>query len=166
MRSQLHGVEQWVGADTAQRLTAYSAHLRAIAAQSANRGAPAASSRPKRLVTAREDRGEDGLPTVEAAQVVELVSIRDGEVTPSRPSGAGPSWSCRAGWCCARNAMYHCGPAAAPLSMGPWRPHGERRSPSGRPGCGFAPLHRAEQWYISAPAISAAHLQKKEAFQR
>ena len=89
MRSQLHGVEQWVGADTAQRLTAYSAHLRAIAAQSANRGAPAASSRPKRLVTAREDRGEDGLPTVEAAQVVELVSIRDGEVTPSRPSGAG-----------------------------------------------------------------------------
>ena len=90
MRSQLHGVEPWVGPDTAQRLTAYSAHLRAIAAHSANRGAPAASSRPKRLVTAREDRGEDGLPTVEVAQVVELVGIRDGEVTPSRPIGAGP----------------------------------------------------------------------------
>jgi hypothetical protein len=119
MRSQLHGVEQWVGADTAQRLTAYSAHLRAIAAQSANRGAPAASSRPKRLVTAREDRGEDGLPTVEAAQVVELVSIRDGEVTPSRPSGAGPCWSCRGGLALLRIPLYPCGPMAAPLRSAP-----------------------------------------------
>ena len=119
MRSQLHGVEQWVGPDTAQRLTAYSAHLRAIAAQSANRGAPAASSRPKRLVTAREDRGEDGLPTVEAAQVVELVSIRDGEVTPSRPSGAGPSWSCRCCSALARHEVYLQRPTAALLSMGP-----------------------------------------------
>ena len=60
-----------------------------------------------------------------------------------------------------------CGPTAPPLSMGAWRPHGDRRSPSGRPGCGFAHLHRAEQWYTAAPAISAAHLQKKdEAFQR
>ena len=46
MRSQLHGVEQWVGADTAQRLTAYSAHLRAIAAQSAHRKAPGSSLEP------------------------------------------------------------------------------------------------------------------------
>ena len=86
MRSQLHGIEQWVGPDTAQRLTAYSAHLRAIAAQSAHRKAPAASSRPKSMVTSREDRQEDGLLTVLLAQVVELVGIRDGVVTPSRPS--------------------------------------------------------------------------------
>ena len=86
MRSQLHGVAQWVGPDTAQRLTAYSAHLRAIAAQSTHRKAPAASSRPKSIVTSREDRQEDGLLTVLLAQVVELVGIRDVVVTPSRPS--------------------------------------------------------------------------------
>ena len=86
MRSQLHGVAQWVGPDTAQRLTANSAHLRAIAAQSAHRKAPAASSRPKSMVPAREDRQEDGLPTVVLTHVVELVGIRDGVVTPSRPS--------------------------------------------------------------------------------
>ena len=55
---------------------------------------------------------------------------------------------------------------ATGLRILPWQPHGERRSPCGRPGCGFAHLHRAEQWYTSAPAISAAHLAKKEAFQR
>ena len=53
-------------------------------------------SRPKRLVTAREDRREDGLPTVEVAQVVEIVGMREGAaVAVSRPSSAGPSWSCR-----------------------------------------------------------------------
>ena len=106
MRAQLHGVEQWVGPDTAQRLTAYSAHLRAIAAQSANRGAPAASSRPKRLVTAREDRGEDGLPTVEIAQIVELVDLRVGDVPSSRSSGGGTGWSCCCGSALLRAAMY------------------------------------------------------------
>ena len=90
MRSQLHGATQWVGPDAAQRLTAYSAHLRATAAQSAHRKAPAASSRPKSMVTSREDRQEDGLLTVLLAQVVELVGIRYGVVTPSRSSGGGP----------------------------------------------------------------------------
>ena len=157
---------QWVGPDTAQLLTARSAHLRSPTAQSAHRGAPGAPSRPKSMGTAREDGQEDGLPTVEVAQVVEVVDLRVGDVPSSRPSGGGSSWSCRGGWCCARTAVYLCGPTAAPLSMGAWRPHGDRRSPSGRPGCGFAPLHRAEQWYTAAPAISAAHLAKKEAFQR
>ena len=54
---------------------------------------------------------------------------------PVAPHWSWPILVVSSGWCCARNAMYHCGPAAAPLSMGPWRPHGERRSPSGRPGC-------------------------------
>ena len=43
---------------------------------------------------------------------------------------------------------------------------GETPSPSRRPGCGFAHLHPAEHRYKGIPAISAAHLQKKEAFQR
>ena len=86
MRSQLHEVAQWVGPDAAQRLTAYSAHLRATTAQSAHRKAPAASSRPKSMDLAREDRQEDGLPTAVLAHVVELVGIRDGVVTPSRSS--------------------------------------------------------------------------------
>ena len=60
MRSQLHGVEQWVGADTAQRLTAYSAHLRAIAAQSANRGAPAASTLEPPEEVGHRSRGSRG----------------------------------------------------------------------------------------------------------
>ena len=157
---------QWVGPDTDQLLTARSDHLRSPTAPSAHRGAPGSSSRPKRLVTAREDRGEYGVPTVGAAQVVELVDLRVGDVPSSRPIGGGSCWSCRGGWCCARTAVYLGGPTAAPLSMGAWRPHGDRRSPSGRPGCGFTPLHRAEQWYTAAPAISAAHLAKKEAFQR
>ena len=86
MHSQLHGAVQWVGTDTAQWIAAFSAHLRAIAAQSSHHGAPCASSRPKSLVTFREDRVYDGVPTVEVAQVVEVVGIRDGVVTPSRPS--------------------------------------------------------------------------------
>ena len=86
MHSQLHGAVQWVGTDTAQWLAAFSAHLRAIAAQSSHQGAPCASSRPKNVVIAREDRVYDGVPTVEVAQVVEVVGIRDGVVTPSRPS--------------------------------------------------------------------------------
>ena len=85
-QSQLHGAAEGVGPDAAQRLTAYSAHLRATTAQSAHRKAPAASSRPKSMDLAREDRQEDGLPTVVLAHVVELVGIRDGVVTPSRPS--------------------------------------------------------------------------------
>ena len=166
MRSKLHQVVQWVGPDTAQLLTARSAHLRSPTAQSAHRGAPGAPSRPKRLVTAREDRGEDGLPTVEVAQVVEVVDLRVGDVPSSRPIGGGSCWPCRCSSALARHDVYLQRPTAAPLSMGPWRPHGERRSPCGRPGCGFAHLHRAEQWYTAAPAISAAHLAKKEAFQR
>ena len=86
MRSQLHEVAQWVGPDAAQTLTPRSDHLRATTAHSAHRRAPGSSSRPKRLVTAREDRREDGLPTVVLAHVVELVGIRDGVVTPLRPS--------------------------------------------------------------------------------
>ena len=84
--SQLHEVVQWVGPDAAQPLTPRSDHLRSPTAQSAHRGAPGASSRPKSMVSTREDRVEDGLPSVEVAHVVELVGIRDGEVTPSRPS--------------------------------------------------------------------------------
>ena len=89
MHSQLHGAVQWVGIDTAQWLAAFSAHLCAIAAQSAifpPRSSMRASSRPKNVVIAREDRVYDGVPTVEVAQVVEVVGIRDGVVTPSRPS--------------------------------------------------------------------------------
>ena len=51
-----------------------------------NRGAPGAPSRPKRLVTAREDRQEDGLPTVGAAQLVVVVDLRVGDVPSSRPT--------------------------------------------------------------------------------
>ena len=51
----------------------------AYSAPSAHRGAPGAPSRPKSMVTAREDRQEDGRLTVLLAQVVELVGIRDGE---------------------------------------------------------------------------------------
>ena len=69
--------------------------------------------------TAREDRGEDGLPTVEAAQVVEVFDLRVGDVPSSRPIGAGPSWSCR----CSSALARHCDPCeiptAAPVSMGP-----------------------------------------------
>ena len=89
--SQLHEVVQWVGPDAAQPLTPRSDHLRSPTAQSAHRGAPGAPSRPKRLVTAREDRGEDGVPTIGAAQVVELVDLRVGDVPSTRPtSGGGP----------------------------------------------------------------------------
>ena len=80
--------------------------------------APRAARSAKRLVTAREDRREDGLPTVEVAQVVEVVDLRVGDVPSSRPSGGGSSWACRGGWCCTRTAVYLCGPTAAPLSMG------------------------------------------------
>ena len=90
MRFQLHGAAEGVGPDAAQPLTPRSAHLRSPTAQSSHRGARGASSRPKSMVTAREDGQEDGLPSVEVAQVVELVGIRDGEVTPSRPIGGGP----------------------------------------------------------------------------
>ena len=86
MRSQLHEVVQWVGPDTAQLLTASSDQLRSPTAPSAHRKAPAASSRPKSMATSREDRQEDGLLTVLLAEVVELVGIRDGVVTPSRSS--------------------------------------------------------------------------------
>ena len=83
MRSQLHGIEQWVGPDTAQRLTAYSTHLRAIETQSAHRKAPAPQqprAAPKEYETHSryengEDRQEDGLLTVLLAHVVELVDI-------------------------------------------------------------------------------------------
>ena len=85
-RSQLHEVVKWVGPDTAQPLTPRPDHLRSPTAQSAHRAAPGASIRPKSMVSTREDRVEDGLPSVEVAHVVELVGIRDGEVTPSRPS--------------------------------------------------------------------------------
>ena len=62
-----------------------------VAPTCALRGAPGApsASRPKRLVAAREDRGEDRLPTVEAAQIVELVGLRVGDVPSSRPIGGG-----------------------------------------------------------------------------
>ena len=109
--SQLHEVVQWVGPDAAQPLTPRSDHLRSPTAQSAHRGAPGAPSRPKRLVTAREDRGEDGLPTVEAAQVVEVVDLSVGDVPSSRSSGAGPGWSCRAGSALARHGGYPESPA-------------------------------------------------------
>ena len=84
--SQLHEVVQWVDPDAAQPLTPRSDHLRSPTAPSAHRGAPGASSRPKSMVTDREDRGEDGVPTVEAAQVVEVVDLRVGDVPSSRPS--------------------------------------------------------------------------------
>jgi hypothetical protein len=83
MHSQLHGAVQWVGTDTAQWLTTYSAHLRAIAAQSSNRGAPCASSRPKRLDRNREDPVYDGVLTVEVAQVVEVVGVPYRVVPPN-----------------------------------------------------------------------------------
>ena len=41
---------------------------------------------PKSMVYTREYRQEDGLLTVLLAHAVELVGIRDGVVTPSRPS--------------------------------------------------------------------------------
>ena len=78
--------------------------MRSVARVRQQRAAGAAtrcSSRPKRLITAREDRREDGLPTVVADQVVAVVGIRDareGAVAPSLPGGAGPSWSCRCSW--------------------------------------------------------------------
>ena len=105
-RSQLHEAAQWVGPDTAQPLTPISDHLRATTAPSAHRGAPGAPSRPKSMVTAQEDRVEDGLPSVEVAHVVELVGIRDGECPPRRapvelahlgrvePAGAAPETQC------------------------------------------------------------------------
>ena len=86
MCSQLHRVAQWVGPDAAQPLTPRSDHLRATTAQSSHRKAPAASSRPKSMVSTREDRQGDGRPTVVLAHVVKLVGIRDGVVTPSRSS--------------------------------------------------------------------------------
>ena len=166
MRSQLHGVEQWVGPDTAQRLTAYSAHLRAIAAQSANRGAPAASSRPKRLVTAREDRGEDGLPTVEAAQVVEVVDLSVGDVPSSRSSGGGTGWLCRAGSALLRAAMYLETFKTFPDGSETWWRREDGVCARRHQVCGLLRARVIEHRYNGIPAISAAHLQKKEAPQR
>ena len=119
MRFQLHEVVKWVGPDTAQPLTPCSAHLRSPTAQYSHGGARGASSRPKSMVTAREDGQEDGLPTVGAARIVELVELRVGDVASSRPIRGGSSWSCRAGSALARHGVYLCGPTAAPLSMGP-----------------------------------------------
>ena len=88
MRSQLHEVAQWVGPDAAQRLTAYSAHLRATTAPNlpiARLQQPRAARRAWTYV-AREDRQEDGLPTVVLTQFIDLVRIRDEVVTPSRSS--------------------------------------------------------------------------------
>ena len=165
-RSQLHGSAKWVGPDAAQPLTPRSAHLRSPTAPSAHRGAPGAPSRPKSMVTAREDRVEDGLPTVEVAQVVELVGIRDGEATPSRPIGGGPLWSCRGGSALPRN----CDPcqlsAAAPMRTAPWRAHTQGGRVCAREGCSCSHPHRRERQGSQPPAISAGHLAKKEAFQR
>ena len=125
MRAQLHEVVQLVGPNAAQPLTPRSDHLRATTAQSAHRRAPAASSRPKSMVTAREDRVEDGLPTVVLAHVVDLVGIRDGVVTPSRSSGGGYLGRVVGlGAVPALPSLVPCEtPTVSPMSMKPWRAH-------------------------------------------
>jgi hypothetical protein len=154
---------QWVGPDTAQPLTPRSDHLRSPTAPSSHRGAPGSSSRPKRLMRAREDRVEDGLPTVGAVHVVEVVDLSVGDVPSSRPIGAGPCWSCRCGSALARHDVYLQRPTAAPLSMGPGPAHKGSGPLCAGLGSGFSHLHWDERRYTLSPAISAAHLAKKEA---
>ena len=165
-RSQLHEVVKWVGPDTAQPLTPRPDHLRSPTAQSAHRAAPGASSRPKSMVSTREDRVEDGLPSVEVAQVVEVVDLRVGDVPSSRPIGGGSCWPCRCSSALARHDVYLQRPTAAPLSMGPWQEHPHRGRLCSCLLCSFAHLHRDERRYTLSPSSSAAHLAKKEAFQR
>ena len=57
-----------------ERLTCTNPGLHATAGGSACRAAPGASASEKRLVTAREDREEDGSPTVGVAHEVEKVA--------------------------------------------------------------------------------------------
>ena len=169
MRSQLHGAAQWVGPDTAQRLTSRSAHLRSPTAPSSYRGAPGSSSRPKRLVTAREDRREDGLPTVEVAQVVEVVDLRVGDVPSSRPIGGGSCWSCRGGSALPGIADPCQLAAAAPISTASWRGawrQGDRPSAyCKRPSSGCFPhFHRCERQGSGPPSLLRCPLGEKGSF--
>ena len=161
---------QWVGPDTDQLLTARSDHLRSPTAPSAHRKAPAASSRPKSMVTAREDRVEDGLPTVGAAHVVEVVDLSVGDVPSSRPIGAGPCWSCRGGSALSGIAdPFQLATAAACSNevgslAGAWRE--AVYMPPPRLQLRPHRLPRGERQGSQRSAISAGHLQKMDGFQR